>query len=43
MFYKICLVDNEQNLFQLIFQDKMAEKQVLQEIYDDTMADLVLF
>ncbi len=28
MFYKICLIGIEQNLFQLIFQDKMAEHYI---------------
>jgi hypothetical protein len=43
MFYKFCLIDNEQNLFQLTFQDKMAEKRIIQKKYNDKIAGLIIF
>lgn len=43
MFYKICLIGIEQNLFHMIFQDKMADFLYLSPAYNDKMADLLIF
>ena len=43
MFYKICLIGIEQNLFHMIFQDKMADFLSLPQTYNDKMADILFF